>query len=241
MKAGVCRSKQMNQETPLVKPVQLPAALSGTGSKRLHMPLAAGFLLLLLATVTQATTIAGMPIDSIVNDAELVFEGRVLSHLAERESGTGIINTYVTFQVIDVISGEYDAGQLELKFTGGEYLGEMVKVTGLRIPSVDEEGIYFVESMSRKLINPLLGWSQGHYVISEQGGVRRVNTAADMPVTDILPMSGVPTAIMRPLDLLDGDRETAAGIMTGDPATGAEEALTVEQFKTRIIELLEER
>ncbi|MCG8413659.1 MAG: hypothetical protein MI746_05505 [Pseudomonadales bacterium] len=187
---------------------------------------------------TLATTILSMEIDAIVNEAELIFEGKVISHQTQLESGTGIINTYVTFSVVDVIQGDFDTDILELKFTGGEHEGQIVKVSGLRIPSIDEEGIYFVESLSRDLINPLLGWSQGHFVISEEAGERRVNTADEKPVTDIQAMSSVPEAIKKPRELIEGNSETAAGVVTEFSALTIERAMTVEQFKSRIVELL---
>ncbi|MCY4357595.1 MAG: hypothetical protein OXD01_08745 [Gammaproteobacteria bacterium] len=195
--------------------------------------------MLLSPAVSQATTIARLPIGSIVHGAELIFEGRVLSHLVQHQSGTGIINTYVIFSVIDVIKGDFDAELVELKFSGGESQEEIFKVNGLRIPAVEEEGIYFVESVYRNLINPLLGWSQGHYVISEQNGERLVNTADATPVIDIQPMTDMPASIMTPLDLIDGNIETAAGIMTAITTAATEQALTVQQFKSRIVEILE--
>ena len=37
---------------------------------------------------------------------------------------------------------------------GGVFNGQIVQVSGMRIPEMAEQGIYFVESMSRDLINP---------------------------------------------------------------------------------------
>ena len=53
-------------------------------------------------------------------------------------------------------------------------------------PESQRRGHYFVESVNRNLVNPLLGWSQGHYLIYEQNGERRVSTVNDKPVTDVL-------------------------------------------------------
>ncbi|MEC9223176.1 MAG: hypothetical protein VYE56_04730, partial [Pseudomonadota bacterium] len=43
-----------------------------------------------------ATTILGMDIDEIANQAELIFEGEVLVRETRQDNNTGIINTYVT-------------------------------------------------------------------------------------------------------------------------------------------------
>ena len=46
------------------------------------------------ATGTNATTILGMDIDKVANDAELIFEGEVILHETRQNSNTGIIHTY---------------------------------------------------------------------------------------------------------------------------------------------------
>ena len=78
--------------------------------------------------------------------------------------------------MLDVIKGSNQIDTLELKFAGGTLNGETVRINGLSIPQPGEQGIYFVESTSNKLINPLVGWSQGHFVIKESEGQRMVYT-----------------------------------------------------------------
>ncbi|MCG8415453.1 MAG: hypothetical protein MI746_14645, partial [Pseudomonadales bacterium] len=70
-----------------------------------------------------ATTILGMDIDEVAGSAELVFEGQVLEHNVQ-ENAAGMVVTYVTFQVNDVIKGDYSDSFLELKFAGGELNGQ---------------------------------------------------------------------------------------------------------------------
>ena len=124
---------------------------------------------LLLVSPLGATTILGMNIDEVAQGAEIIFEGKVVEHNV-RENDMGMIVTYVTFRIEELIKGEYGEQLLELKFTGGRLDEQIMEVSGLRIPSPNEEGIYFVESVNRNLVNPLLGWSQGHYLIYEQNG-----------------------------------------------------------------------
>lgn len=200
------------------------------------------FLILLLSSFTAssiATTLLGMDIDKVANQAELVFEGEVLLREARRDSNSGIVNTYVTFAVHDVLKGDYSADTIELKFAGGVFNGEIVEVSGLTIPKDAEQGIYFVESTSRNLLNPILGWSQGHFVISEEDGERRVSTLDREPVLNIQAVSAIPPAIKKPQALIEGDGDVAAGVIVDSSALSIERALTVEEFKNQILDLLE--
>lgn len=194
-----------------------------------------GFMLALwLPAIGTATTILGMDIDEVANGAEFIFEGEVIQHETQLDSGTGMINTFVTFAVRDVIKGAYSAASVELKFSGGTHNGQVVQISGLKIPSVGEQGIYFVESTTRDLINPLLGWSQGHFLIVEEAGERRVSTLDNKPVTDVSPVANIPPSIKKPLALVDGNSDAAAGVVTDVSPLRIEQAMTVDSFKSRI-------
>ena len=134
---------------------------------------------LLMVSPLGATTILGMNIDEVAQGAEIIFEGKVVEHNV-RENDMGMIVTYVTFRIEELIKGEYDEQLLELKFTGGRLDEQIMEVSGLRIPSPNEEGIYFVESVNRNLVRP---------------------------VTDVLSaMAGGPR---RPVSVIDGDTDPA--------------------------------
>jgi hypothetical protein len=195
-------------------------------------------VLQLLPIAVNATTILGMDIDAVAQSAELVFEGQAIQHNTQ-ENAAGMVVTYVTFEVRDVVKGSFSEQFLELKFTGGSLNGQVMEVSGLRMPALDEEGIYFVESISRDLINPLIGWSQGHYIINADEGERRISTVDRMPVTEVLPTGTIPRAIKRPLTIIDGDSDPAAGIVTEASPLLIDRAMTVEDFKARIRTLVE--
>ena len=193
---------------------------------------------LLLVSPLGATTILGMNIDEVAQGAEIIFEGKVVEHNV-RENATGMIVTYVTFRIEELIKGEYDEPLLELKFTGGRLGRQTMEISGLRIPSPKEEGIYFVESVNRNLVNPLLGWSQGHYLIYEQNGERRVSTVNDRPITDVLSTQSVPVALRRPVSVIDGDTEPATGVVAPSQILNSDQALTTESFKAKIRALVD--
>jgi hypothetical protein len=185
-----------------------------------------------------ATTILGMDIDELAGTAELIFEGEVVQRDTRQDLVSGLIFTYVTFQVRDVVKGEFGGDTLELKFTGGSYNGSLVEISGLVIPALGEQGIYFVESLSADMLNPLLGWSQGHYLIFDDNGERRVSTVDNRPVVDVQPVSNIPQTIKKPQALLEGDGDTATGVMTEASGLSIERAMSVDEFKSRIQALI---
>lgn len=187
-----------------------------------------------------ATTLMGMDIDDIAERAELVFEGEVIDTQAQLDNNSGIINTFVTFRVVDLIKGDLSSGNnLELKFAGGELNGEIVEVSGSVLPTLGETGIYFVESASKDMLNPLLGWSQGHFLIRTDGGQRRVHTVGNNPVTQIQSVSTIPSAIKAPTHLIQDNEGIAAGVTVRSRTVVGNQALSVDDFKRQILDLIE--
>ena len=187
-----------------------------------------------------ATTVLKMDIDQIAIKAELVFEGEVLLRESRREPNSGIINTYVTFSILDVIKGSYGANTIELKFAGGSIGNEVVEVNGLLIPVEGEQGIYFVESINRNLITPLIGWSQGHFIVQEENGRRIVYTVDNRPVTDIQSVSSIPPTIKKLSSVIKSDSDVATGVLVGEnqEVITLEEPLLVEELKSRVLEMI---
>ena len=196
------------------------------------------FLLgLLWLPIGYGTTIQKLDIDDVVMKAELVFEGEVLTHEVRVDSNSNLINTFVTFLVLDVIKGSNQIDTLELKFAGGTLNGETVRINGLSIPQPGEQGIYFVESTSNKLINPLVGWSQGHFVIKESKGQRMVYTTTLKPVVGIQSVSSIPLTIKRPNTILEGNT-AATGILVDSEGQLRRQPLQVNQLKSEILEMI---
>lgn len=196
-------------------------------------------LLLLPFKSANATSLFSMSIDEVAGKARLVFEGTVLNREARVDTASGIIYTYITFAVDEVIKGSFSGDQLELRFTGGEVNGEIVEVSGLTLPAAAEQGIYFVESLGRDLVNPLLGWSQGHYLIVEHDGEQQVTSNDRKPVTSVQPQSQVPATLRRPQRIIDGKHAAATGVVTSDAsALTVARPLTPAQFKARIRAIL---
>ena len=128
-------------------------------------------LLLLALAVTpiaRATVLVTLGFDELVAASELVFIGTVT------ESSTAVegeyVYTTVRFAVEDVIAGELESAELELRFLGGTSGSRQTEVSGQYIPAVGSHGLYFVDDTVRDLVNPLTGWSQGHFPLIEVDG-----------------------------------------------------------------------
>ena len=124
------------------------------------------YFLLLTFTVwsaAQATTIQKFEFKEIVAISELIVEGQVvfISHFAEDD----LIYTRIQMRIADVLKGA-DPGQfIELDSLGGKQDGKSVQIAGQDIPEKGERGFYFIEDLAMKSVNPLVGWSQGHFKI----------------------------------------------------------------------------
>ncbi len=134
------------------------------------------FLVLILALlpgVLPASSVKRVDMAEIARDAQLVFEGRVIGTRVEQEPGSRTIHTWVRFEVLDVVKGNYSEPVIELFFLGGSRGDLTVTVSDMRIPALGEHGIYFVEDVERRLVNPLVGWAQGHFLVRYDRDLKR--------------------------------------------------------------------
>jgi hypothetical protein len=179
-----------------------------------------------------ASTIAQIGTNELVNRSELVFEGTVISVESELNE-FGRVYTYVVFVIEDILVGSTDyAETLTLRFTGGSVAGVELDL-GVEIPKIDERGIYFVEKVAYGLINPLLGWEQGHFKITDSGAVVAANSLQveniELRSKSVRPSTsrGVALGIYtRPIDEITSNRDLSSPPMS------------VSDFKERIRELL---
>jgi len=119
--------------------------------------------------------------------SELVFEGRVLAVDSSWTEDGRSIRTDVTYEVLDVIKGSTTGRTITLTFLGGTVGHLRLSITDLNMPVPGEKGVYFVESTGSQQVNPLYGWSQGHFLLVKDpsGRGERVLTADARPVTGL--------------------------------------------------------
>ncbi len=143
------------------------------------------FMLMIPVFHAHATSVRQVTINEMLEKAQFVFEGRVTA-LESRESSRKRIHTYITFEITDIIKGEYGSNFITLRFLGGRVGDVTLVVSDMRLPQVGEHGIYFVESLNRMQVNPLYGWSQGHFIVErDAAGIGRVMTNRRQPVKGV--------------------------------------------------------
>lgn len=200
-------------------------------------------VLLAVSALAGASTLLRVSVDELTQRAEFVFEGEVVSVQAQRSGARGMISTFVTFNVIDTIKGSASVESIELKFLGGNLEGERLEVNGSRIPELGERGVYFVESLTQDLINPLLGWSQGQYLIQTEDGVEQVTSVNARPIVSVAAprsaaaaASGTATARSAARLRVAAEPTVAEGLNAG--VIGSDEGLSPRAFKQQIRALL---
>jgi hypothetical protein len=184
---------------------------------------AALWCLLALAAPAGATTLRSLDVAELAARAARVFEGRAVGS-ETRVGRNGGLRTCVAFQVLEVVKGPPVASPYELCFAGGARGGRALRVEGLRIPAPGEHGIYFVADPAVDRVNPLLGWDQGRFLVSD-GPAPIVSTADGAPVGGLA--ADAPPA-----------RGPGGGVARGARlARPGEPALGPAAFKARVREL----
>ena len=154
--------------------------------------------LLGVSPLLTATTVAQLSFDEVVGTADLVFEGRVVS-VEARATGPRSIHTFVEFEILDVLKGEYTGARIELSYLGGRVGNRQLEVSDMQLPEAGETGVYFVESSGTpqvRQLHPLVGWSQGHYlIVQDSNGRAHVQSAGHQPIraVNIAPFAAAQT------------------------------------------------
>lgn len=186
-------------------------------------------LFVLAAMPSGATTVKKISTVELLSAPQLIIQGRVLEQWSEPGQNRETIVTKVSIQVTELIKGELDSELVVLEFLGGTLNGLTMKIEGSNIPAVGEEGFYFIESTARNYVNPIYGWTQGHFIVSpDDGSVRTVGGDA---VYALELVSGPPT--------LEFAKAHAVGVSV-DKISLAAAPLKADQFRQKLEMLLEE-
>lgn len=189
--------------------------------------------LMAFSGMTPATTIRSVSLDQMAVEARLIFEGRVISRQILTDPISGRLFTRITFAVLDVIKGADPGEKLQLDFLGGRDQHLEYQVAEMVYPEINENGVYFVENPRQRLVNPLYGWTQGHFVsFQDASGVRRIRTATGKAVTRLEFEAKAPTGKI--------GRSVAEGVITRAQSQ-PQPAMTVDAFKQGVRRYLETR
>jgi hypothetical protein len=184
-------------------------------------------LLIVCSGVVSASSVAQVTFDEMVQQSEIAFEGRVVEQHADVDAN-GVIHTSITFQVLDVLKGTYTDSTITLRYLGGTSGGTTLKISDIVLPAPNERGIYFVESLKRKLVHPLYGWDQGRFLV--KGGCGQADcvfTSNSKPVVAFEQRSA------KAAELSNG---IAVGVMVAD-LDRPQQAMSVSDFKRKVREL----
>jgi hypothetical protein len=203
-----------------------------------------GLLLVGIAPFAPATSVIRVTFPDLCEKAALIFEGRVIDvQTREEHDRYKHIWTVATFEVLEVIKGppvpgsKVSAppvgGRISLEFLGGAVGNRTLRIGDMRVPEPGETGIYFVESLEKRLVHPLYGWSQGHFIVDRgPGGAEEVRSAAGQRVLAIEDLPAAPE-----VGLSSG---TALGVrLAAKP--DATPGLTARSFKDAIRRALKAR
>lgn len=181
-----------------------------------------------------AASVREVTMEEMLQVCQFVFEGKVISVEAKEDSRKRI-HTFVTFRINEIIKGEHPDSTITLTFLGGTAGDMALMVSDMKFPEVGEHGIYFVESLKRQQVNPLYGWSQGHFLVEiDNTGTERILTRSRQPVTEVRSNTQMKSAQI-PTRLSTG---VARGISLGQKQ--GIKGLTVDQFKKALHEQLGE-
>ena len=199
----------------------------GRWPARLHYLLIA-VMLSIAARPGAATSIRQFTFAELSDHASLIIEGKVIAAVARVDGLGGGIGTYVRVRVLDRLKGPDVGHEVELRFAGGTVADRTLQFADMVIPKAGETGVYFVESVDAYQINPLVGWSQGHFVeiADAQTGLRRVYTPDRRA---ILAIGGGPGA--QEQQVLSGSHGTALGIQVAKKPGQSPQAMSSTEFR----------
>jgi len=189
------------------------------------------FLFLLPISYLDAASVRAVSMDELLQKSQFVFEGTVTG-IEAKEKNQKRIHTYVTFNISEIIKGEYADNVITLRFLGGTVGDNSMSVSDQRIPQVGEQGIYFVESLESFQINPFYGWSQGHFILQRDlSGAQRVMTNRGLPVRGVIDNSQSNMISPEEVSAQPLSNGVATSIMV-DMEKNVENGMTADDFKT---------
>jgi hypothetical protein len=177
-----------------------------------------------------ATTLMRQSLADLAKGSEVIFEGQAVSRAVEPLPNGQGARTCVSFRIIEMIAGSQPGSTIRLCFLGGMLNGQGFGVSGMNYPAVGEHGVYLVESTGQPLVNPLIGWDQGRFLVAKDpvSGILKMTTADHRRIVGLAPEAAVPANG----EIVSPDA-TAAGVMSDDnPALAG--AMSRDEFITKL-------
>ena len=209
-----------------------------TGILRVKTWAALMLIFLCLPQWLHATSVLQVDMEQLLNDAAVIFEGEVIASDAKWNADNTYISTWVTFRVDDVLKGELPSATITQSFAGGTVGDTTLEVSGMVYPQLGETGIYFIENPDRPQVNPMVGWSQGHFKVKmDEQGTQRMFTESDVPIQgidDAAPASLQGENAQEVSVALPLSEGVAQGLRVGSSHDAADTAIDKQDFKSAL-------
>ena len=158
--------------------------------------LAAAAASLLIAVPAQATMVVRLFLDEIVDKAATAFQGTCTGNRTQLDADTGLIVTYTTFRVDDVLKGHVGATHV-IKQIGGTLPDDAREVKVLGVPKFTpgESYVVFLPGVSAAGFSSPIGLAQGRFSIVSDAGVSKVTNGRDFKeLTERMPADQLPAS-----------------------------------------------
>ncbi|HET8834716.1 MAG TPA: hypothetical protein VFN08_08300 [Gemmatimonadales bacterium] len=138
--------------------------------------------LIALASIApaRATSVLPLPLDGIVSGAAVAFEGTCVSNSTRRDPVSGLVATFTTFAVHDVLRGSLGT-QYTIKQVGGELPAEGIAFRAHGVPTfkVGQDYVVFLPAPSSIGFSSPVGLSQGRFVVTPGAAGNEVTNGRD--------------------------------------------------------------
>jgi len=184
-------------------------------------------VLALSPVASDAASVKSVGTSDLVANSQFVFHGVITEKWVAPGSRPGAIFTHMRVAVSDTIKGAPGRQSVVLSFLGGTYQGRTLRVEGLRLPRVGEEGVFFVERLDRAQVHPLYGWDQGRFKVHTDRFGRKTVFTHDMKAVRSVAMARAESGL---------SSGRAVGIdVSDDPG----DAISLDSFKARVRQIAE--
>jgi hypothetical protein len=126
----------------------------------------------------QAMSVLPMYLDEIVKDATVAFDGECISNRSEVDAKMGVVVTYTTFKVTEVLRGKVGANHT-IKQLGGSTAGQMYRLPGMTTFLEGTPYVVFLYGVSSAGFSSPVGLSQGQFTIRDGASGKELSNGRD--------------------------------------------------------------
>ena len=140
----------------------------------------AAWLALAAALPAFATTVLPLDLGQVIDQAATAFQGTVTENRSGRDPQTGMLVTFTTFRVDDVLKGDVPASYT-IKQVGGEDAATNTRFRIHGVPSftVGQSYVVFMAGVSQAGFSSPIGLSQGRFTIEAGDAGLEVGNGVD--------------------------------------------------------------